>query len=342
MNASVLCVPRRFSLEFELSTMSTPGTDRTSRPDTLPEQPGKQGFVVRFWPWLVVLFMGNVWGFSFSLAKIATNGGGDPIGIAYWQALLGAILLVGLSLCLKKPVPVNRDAIILYVLCGLLGTAIPGVLFFYAAAHVSAGVMSVTVSTVPIMTFLASAVMGVEKFSLGRVSGVLFGMISIVLLVGPEESLPDRAMVPWVFVALLAAVCYTAENMIIAIRLPDGFNVYSLVCGMFIAATIIMTPFIIVTDSFVPLAWPWGEVEWAIVGMALISMVAYGLFVYVISKAGPVFAAQTGYVVTVTGVIWGMVIFGEAHSWWIWISIALMMVGLALVSPREDEKQNVS
>ena len=96
------------------------------------------------------------------------------------------------------------------------------------------------------------------------------------------------------------------------------------------------------TDSFVPLVWPWGIVEWSIVGMAFISTVAYGLFVYLISKAGPVFAAQTAYVVTVSGVIWGMIIFGEAHSWWIWGSIGLMMFGLALVSPGKDNKSNVS
>ena len=317
--------------------MSMTGSDTST-----PSPSGKQGFFARFWPWLVLLFLGNVWGFSFSLAKMAMEGGGHPIGVAYWQALIGAVLLVALSIVMRKPVPLNRDAMTLYVLCGMLGTAIPGVLFFYAAAEVSAGIMSLTISTVPIMTFITAIFFKIEKFSLGRIIGVIFGMASIVLLVGPEESLPDPSVVPWVFVALLAAVCYAAENMVIAIRLPVGFNAYSLVCGMFVAATIVMTPFMLATDSFVPLNWPWTRVEWAIVGMAAISMVAYGLFVFMIARTGPVFAAQTAYVVTVSGVIWGMVIFDETHSLWIWASVVLLMTGLVLVTPRKEEKSHVS
>ncbi len=33
------------------------------------------GFVRRFWAWIVLLFMGMVWGYSISLAKMAVAGG---------------------------------------------------------------------------------------------------------------------------------------------------------------------------------------------------------------------------------------------------------------------------
>ena len=46
------------------------------------------------------------------------------------------------------------------------------------------------------------------------------------------------------------------------------------------------------------------------------------------------FAAQTAYVVTLSGVLWGIVIFGEQHSPWIWGALAVMLIGLALVTPR--------
>ena len=32
-------------------------------------------------PWIVLLFLGTVWGLSFSLARIATVAGGTPFGI---------------------------------------------------------------------------------------------------------------------------------------------------------------------------------------------------------------------------------------------------------------------
>ena len=57
----------------------------------------------------------------------------------------------------------------------------------------------------------------------------------------------------------------------------------------------------------------------------------------VIRLAGPLFASQTGYVVTLAGVIWGIYLFGETHSAWVWGSVVVMMLGLALVTPRRTD-----
>ena len=291
----------------------------------------------RAWAWLLLLSMGVVWGLTFSLAKIAAEGGGHPIGINYWMSLIGAVILGMLSLVTRQKLPLKRDNILFYAVCGLLGSIVPGVLYFYAASRVSPGVLSITVATVPLMTFIAAALLGVERFQVGRVLGVLLGVLSIVLLVGPEESLPDPAVVPWVFAALVAAACYSAENLLVALRMPPGVSVFTVAGGMFIAATIMTTPLVIFTGTFVPLLWPWGPVEWSIVGMASISVIAYSLFIFLISRAGPVFASQTAYVVTFSGVFWGVVIFDEQHSVWIWASLAVMLVALMLVTPRTKE-----
>jgi len=288
----------------------------------------------RAWAWLILLGTGVVWGLTFSLAKIAADGGGHPLGINYWESLIGAVCLITLNLATGKKLPLGRASIRFYITCGLLGSVIPGVLYFYAASRVSPGVLSITVATVPLMTFAAAAGLGIEKFRAGRVLGVVFGAISIALLVGPEESLPDRSVVVWVFAALLASVCYSAENLVVALRMPSGVSAYTVVAGLFIAATAIMTPMVIWTGTFVPLVWPWGAPEWAIVAMALISVTAYSLFIFLIVRAGPVFASQAAYVVTFSGVFWGIVIFGERHSVWIWGSLAVMLMALALVTPR--------
>ena len=53
-----------------------------------------------------------------------------------------------------------------------------------------------------------------------------------------------------------------------------------------------------------------------------------------IRTAGPVFASQTAYVITLAGVFWGMALLGERHSVYVWAALALMLLGLALVRPR--------
>jgi drug/metabolite transporter (DMT)-like permease len=290
------------------------------------------------WAWAVLLFLGVVWGLMFSLAKIATEGGAHPLGITFWQALLGAAILGAVAVARRRRLSAEPWALQIYVLCGLLGSVIPGVLFFYAASRVPAGVLSITVTVVPILTFVLSALFGLDRFGFLRVMGVLFGALAVVLLVAPEQSLPDPGAAPWVLAACAASACYAAENLVIALRMPDGEDPFMVTLGMFLAATAMLAPVVIATGSFVALAWPWGPVEWSIVGMAAVGALAYGLYIYLIGWAGPVFASQVAYAVTLAGVLWGMALFGERHSPWIWLSLALMLAGLALVVPRKRKR----
>ena len=66
----------------------------------------------------------------------------------------------------------------------------------------------------------------------------------------------------------------------------------------------------------------------------LISFTAYTLYLHLINHAGPVFTRQVANLVTLCGVLWGMILFGERHSAWIWLSLATMMAGVFLVVPR--------
>ena len=190
----------------------------------------------------------------------------------------------------------------------------------------------------PILTFLFSAFCGIERFASLRVLGVVFGALAVVLLVAPEASLPDPSAALWVLLACGCGVSYALENMILTFRRPKEVSPFMMSCGNYLAAAAFMIPLVMATGSFVPLAWPWGTVEWAIVGMAAINAVAYSLFIYLIAYAGPVFATQVAYLVTIFGVAWGMVIFDERHSVWIWLSLAVMLAGLALVLPRKHER----
>jgi hypothetical protein len=143
---------------------------------------------------------------------------------------------------------------------------IPGAAFFYAAAHVPAGVLSITVGMVPIVTFVAAAVVGLEKFAVGRVLGVVLGTLAVVLLVAPEGSLPDPAQLPWVFLGFVSAACYAALSLVLALTAPPGANSLMLTFGMFVVASLLMVPILYATGSFVPFGWPLGHRRMVVVG----------------------------------------------------------------------------
>ncbi|HIG14164.1 MAG TPA: DMT family transporter [Gammaproteobacteria bacterium] len=288
---------------------------------------------------LILLFLGIVWGLSFSLARMATESGIHPVMINYWSCLIGASLLSPYCLFTKQIPPITRSLVGFYLICALLGSVIPGTLYFYAAAHVSAGVLSITIATVPLLTFIAAAIFRIEKLSYKRILGILCGISSISLLVLPESSLPDPKAAPWVIMMVLAAACYAAEGLVIATRAPPRVNVFVVVTAMLITAVIVMTPIVWLTGTFEVMPWPFSRSSWAILGMSVIMATAYGAFYYLIVLAGPVYASQTAYLITLSGVLWGILIYDETHSAWIWVSLAVMMIALTLVKPQEATHQ---
>jgi drug/metabolite transporter (DMT)-like permease len=287
----------------------------------------------RVWAWSLLLASGIVWGATFSLAKMATTGGAHPLGITLWQGIFGGALLLVFTGLRRRRLPLDRRHLEFYAICGLLGTAVPSTLFFYAASHLSAGVLSITLGTVPLLTFLLAILFALDRASWARLLGLLFGMASIAMIAAPESSLPTPDASFWVLIGVAAASCYALENTFIALRRPRDSDAFTVLCGMLAAAAVMLTPLVLTTETFVPLAWPWTEVEWAIAGMAVINVLGYGTFIYLVTYAGPVFASQEAYVVTLAGVAWGIVLFGEVHSSWVWGALVVMIAGLALIKP---------
>ena len=290
----------------------------------------------KYLPWIGLAYMGVAWGLSFSLAKLATADGTTPLGIAFWQSLSAGLLLLVYVYLRRRRLSMAWPAIKLYIIVALLGTTIPSVCFYYAAAHVPAGVLAITVTLVPILTYGLALLMRSEIFSATRLTGLMLGTLSIFLLVVPENSLPESVSFIWVLVACFSSLCYAIENIYLAKRGINDIGAIRLACGTCLFSAFILAPVGFATDNIFMLDITKGLVTSSIIALGVITATAYSAFVACIAVAGPLFASQVGYVVTLAGVFWGIAIFGENHSIWVWASLVTMLFGLVLVSPRRQ------
>jgi drug/metabolite transporter (DMT)-like permease len=159
--------------------------------------------------------------------------------------------------------------------------------------------------------------------------------LSIILLVAPAESLPDPAQLPWVVLAFASSVSYAALSIMLALWKPAGSGTLASTGGMFCAAGLMMTPLAAATSSLGAMQPPWTAISLSLLGLGAINAFAYAVFFRLVDQAGPVFTSQTGNLVTLFGVGWGILIFGDSHSIWVWLSFVTMMIALALVRPRQ-------
>jgi drug/metabolite transporter (DMT)-like permease len=289
-------------------------------------------------PWVFIIFIGLIAGLSFSLAKIAVGGGFSPLGITLFEAIFSAILLYILCVFRGRSLKAIITNIRLIAVIALIGIAIAGPVFFIAAGHLQAGILALTAALIPMITYGVSIPFGFERFSWVRMMGLVMGVIAIMLITLPENSLPDRSAIFWILFVMIAVLCNSAETIILSVRSAVKLGPIRLALGINLAGILMIAPITYWADAF---AWPslaMTEADLALVGIGLVSVIAYTMFIYAVGRFGPVFASQAGYTVTLAGVFWGIGIFGESHSFWVWGALVTMIIGLGLVQPNKVEE----
>lgn len=289
----------------------------------------------KFLPWILLLAMGLGWGLAFSLAKLAIMAGGMPLGMAFWQMVASTVMTFAICKLHGLPIPFSRHHIVNYLIVSVLATSVPSSCLMFAAGRVPAGVVAITIAIVPMLTYALATGLGRERQSMVRLTGLLCGIAAILLLVLPETSFPDRSAVPWILVAAIAPTFHAFNNINLTRPAMADMHPLHIIFGANLIGAMTLLPMAVLSGQMFPLAFPFGVLEWALLGNSVISVLAFVSFITTIKLAGPVFASQTGYLVTISGVIWGMMLFGETHSAWVWASLVVMLIGLSLVSPRQ-------
>jgi drug/metabolite transporter (DMT)-like permease len=105
--------------------------------------------------------------------------------------------------------------------------------------------------------------------------------------------------------------------------------------GSSLAGVLFCIPMMLAMGHWFPMPLPPGPAEWALISSSALHALLYASFVWLAAHAGSVFASQSAYFTTASGIIWAMVLLGERFSPWVWAAAGLMLGGLMLVQPRE-------
>ena len=289
-------------------------------------------------PMFALLIMGAGWGITSPLSKIAVSTGHQPLGLVFWQMVIGAVLLGAIVFVRGGRLALGRRQITLYLAIALLGTILPNTASYRAAAHLPAGVMSIVIAMVPMFAFPIALALGQDRFSIARVVGLGLGLGGVALLVGPEASLPDRAMVAFIPLALIAPFFYGLEGNFVGKFGTAGLDPIEVLFGASVFGAVLSLPLALGFGHWLNPLGGFGAPESALVLSSIVHALVYAGYVWLVGRAGAVFAAQVSYLVTIFGVGWAMLILDEAYSGYIWGALGLMLLGMFLVQPRDREE----
>lgn len=283
--------------------------------------------------WLMVL--GSVWGGTIIITKHVVSTGHQPLGLIFWQLAMGATLLSVIARLQGSRLPMSWSQIRFYAFVALVGTVIPNSFTYIAAPHLPAGWLAIGIATVPMFSLLVALLIKSERFNGIRMLGILLGALAIALILGPEADYSSQGVGLFMLLALIAPLFYAVEGNYLAHRTPPNMDALTTLRGASIIGLVICTPMTLTFGAWVNLSQPWTSVEWAILANSLLHVITYTGYIGLVRQTGAVFASQVAYVVTLSGVLLGMMILGERHGQFIWLALGFMLIGLVLVQPKK-------
>lgn len=282
----------------------------------------------------VLVGLGIGWGATQPLGKIAASTGYGPMGLVFWQLVTCTVVLGSLTLVQGKILPLHRAALRFYTIVAILGTIVPGVTFYVSVARLPAGIMSILISTVPMIAFPIGMMMGDESFSWRRLTGLILGMAGVLIIALPKASLPDPAMAAFIPLAMIGPLFYAFEGTYVARSDMAGMDAVQAMFGASLVGMILAAPLMLgFGQGFIPTAL--GAPELALFGMSALHALLYASFIWLAAKAGAVFATQSGYIVTASGLCWAVLLLDERFSPSVILAALVMLAGVALVQPRK-------
>ncbi len=144
----------------------------------------------RFVPLIMLIATAVIFGALFSVNRFAMSAGVPPIAYAFWQSLGAGTVLLLIAL-LRGSAP-RLDPIYLrtYIVSGVLGIAFPISLLAFVAAKLPTSAVTLVLALSPPLTYLFALILGMEKFRIVSIVGILIGLAGVALMVVPEADQP--------------------------------------------------------------------------------------------------------------------------------------------------------
>ncbi len=277
-----------------------------------------------------LLLLGGIWGLTPAIAKGLVMAGAPPVGLAALVALVAAALLGGVCAARGQRIPLDRAHARHYAAAAATGFVLANLVAYTAIRHVPAGFFALLLPLSPMLTVVLAAALGMERATRRRLAGTALGLAGTALAMAPGAALPDMAALPWAILLLLTPIGYAASN-ILAVRLaPRGTPPLPLAAGTLVVAGLSMgLAAILLGQAQLP-----GGAEALAVAAAQAGLMALAYVTYfrLLATLGGVITSQVGYVSTLSGLLWGHILFDEMPGWLTWPAAALVFAGLALVT----------
>ena len=274
-----------------------------------------------------LLVLAAIWGASFLFMRLGVPELG-PAWLMFGRVLMASVFLALVALAFKRSLPVRQYGGH-FMLLSFFNTALPFLLFAYAAQTLTASLLAVLNATAPLWGALMGWLFFRQQMSLRLALGLLLGICGVAVLVGFDAALADSSALLAIAAAGGAACCYGIATWYtrLAKPVPAFINAH----GSMWAASLWLLPLL----WFIPLpvAEPSSSSLLAVLVLGVVCTgVAYLLYFRLVQDLGATPTLTVTFLIPVFGVLWGHLFLDEAVGWHTLFGATIVIAGTMLVT----------
>ena len=272
--------------------------------------------------WILLTFLGALWGSAFMFIKVATPEFG-PVALVNTRLVIASIIFLPILLR-NKYIHLLRPIWKQVLVLAIMNNAIPFTLFSYASFGADSNILAILNATTAFNTMMIAYIWIGENVTIKQLFGLIIGFIGVFILVNPQNS--STTLISSLS-ALLAAFFYSFSTVYIQ-KNSVSANKMVLIGWSIIFSAVIMLPFtIFYLPDDIPSAAAISSAIW-------LGAISTGLgfigYVRLIDKIGAVKTSTVAYFLPVFGIIWGAIFLDEVITSTIVIGCFIVLIGIYL------------
>lgn len=277
--------------------------------------------------WVVLISLGLIWGTSYMFIKVAVREFA-PATLVAIRLGLAALVLLPVVYLRGNRLPADVRTWSRLLLLGTVNAALPITLISWAELHITSAAASILNATTPLWSVVLTQLVGEERMTWPRLTGVALGFAGVVVLVGGDLNAVGRADLLGSLAVVVASGMY-AVGILYARRNLRDLDVTVLAVGSLVGATVFLVPFALASGLPARVSpAPMGSLLALSLGG---TAVAYLLYFYLVKNVGATQVTLVTYINPATAVFWGWLILAEPVTGQVAGGLALILLGVAFV-----------
>ncbi|WP_266171308.1 DMT family transporter [Dyella subtropica] len=278
----------------------------------------------------LTLLTGGLTGTSFVLTKMLLGAGVDQITVSFVQ-LAGASAVLLTALRFRGTAPTLNGGVLRYFsIASLIALAAGPLLGNWVLGRIPAAIFTVVVTFSPMFTTLLTALIERRLPSINALIGVLLGLSGALLVLLPRVRVAPHGEAFALCLALGVPMLLAVGNIYRSRYWPPQLAPAAASAGALAVQGVLLAP-VFAVRPHVAAATIWSAAP--LFALSILVTVAANVSGSTLQRvAGATAYSQIGYVIALTGVVAGTILFHESLDATFWPALALVFAGIVLTN----------